>query len=185
MECWPISLNTDKFKVKIWRFLFSVGTTIFILSHSLTLLLQHALTYVGHQRLKTCCYNDVNKDYCCANRRNHSLSPETRHSAQWDINIKTTMTMLHASTTTLLQLHRKIKYIKFSQLILWHTLDLSRNIFCLNFKNEVHNNNIAYLFYKINTRYTWKVNECTVSLIRILEDIKANTASTLWVHLMC
>jgi hypothetical protein len=48
--------------------------------------------------------------------------------------LKTTMTMSHASTTTLFQLHMKIKNILFSQLILWHTLELSRNILCLNFK---------------------------------------------------
>jgi len=48
--------------------------------------------------------------------------------------LKPTMTMLRASTTTLFQLHMKIKYILFSQLILWHTLELSRNILCLNFK---------------------------------------------------
>jgi len=50
--------------------------------------------------------------------------------------LKTTMTMLHASTTTLFQLYMNIKYILFSQLILWHTLDLSRNILCLNFKDR-------------------------------------------------
>ena len=103
--------------------------------------------------------------------------------------LKTTLTMLLASTTTLFQLHTRITYIKFSQLILWHILDLSRNIWCLNFKNEVHNNNtnnnIAYLFYKINTRYTLKINVCTVSFLRILEDTEANTESSLWVHLMC
>jgi hypothetical protein len=68
-----VSINTDKLKVKILRFIFSVGTIIFTLSHSLTLLLQCALTYVGDHRLKTC-NNNVNEDYCFANRRNHSLS---------------------------------------------------------------------------------------------------------------
>ena len=53
----------------------------------MTLLLQCALTHVGHHRLKTF-NNNVNEDYCCANKRNHSLSLETRHNAQWDINIK-------------------------------------------------------------------------------------------------
>ena len=57
----------------------------------------------------------------------YRLKLATMHS---EISIlQATMTMLHASTTTLFQLHIKIKYILFSQLILWHTLDLSRNMF--------------------------------------------------------
>lgn len=104
--------------------------------------------------------------------------------------LRITLTVLHASTTTLFQLHTKIKYIKFSQLILWHTLDLSRNIGCLNFNNEVQDDDhddyddTAYLFYKINAWHTLKINVYTVSLIRISEDTEANTASTLWVHSM-
>ena len=81
------------------------------------------LTYVGHHRLKTR-NNNVNENYCYAHRRNHSLSLETRHNAQWTSIWKTTMTMLYASTTTLFQLYMKIKYILFSQLTLWHTIDL-------------------------------------------------------------
>ena len=69
-----LSVSTlTSLNLKYECFFFSVGTIIFILLHSLTLLLQHALPYVGHQGLKTSCYNDVNEDYCCANRRNHSL----------------------------------------------------------------------------------------------------------------
>ena len=135
------------------------------------------LMYVGHHRLKTC-NNNVSEDYCYANRRNHSLSLKTRHNAQWTSILKTTMTTLHASTTTLFQLHMKIKYNLFSQLTLWHTLDLSRNILCLNFKNEVHTKNVAYLFHKIYTRYTRKVKSVQFLLLESWEDIEANTAST-------